>query len=496
MLLLYPDSLSGSQYDRIWQYVRRGGALLVVADPFVPGVGPGGGFDQLLGPTRMAIPRDVAISQTDHWRHARQLLAHPATVGMGQQGGQFSAHAGTPIHIAAPARPVIVGSWGWVDPSGDAAVSGTYQCEPGEQLGDLVLAAEQSVGRGVVFALGDGHGLTNEGIVGNYAWAGRLLGYLARRPSSPQAPWRQWATWAGCLGILVLVAWRLDARRLIAASLPLAITLAVCSVVNGYLGRVLPDGRLLASRADPVWGVAYIDASHVPAYNEAHWGFDAINGLALTLMRNGYLTLSLPETTSDRLQRADLLVSIAPARRFSRAERQAVRRFVEDGGRLICTVGAEQALGSRALLADFHLRVPASPVPTLGSEREPEPMGHFRSLFLNAADYGAGDHKVGVVFHAGWPVATTATDAEVLVRGRGDQPIVISRRVRKGCVVLIGDTGFAMNKNLEYIGGEPFDGGYENAHFWRWLITRVTDRPEWIPPPPVVEPNERSTAEP
>jgi hypothetical protein len=41
-----------------------------------------------------------------------------------------------------------------------------------------------------------------------------------------------------------------------------------------------------------------------------------------------------------------------------------------------------------------------------------------------------------------------------------------------------------MNKNLEYIGGEPFYGGHENAHFWRWLLTRVQDQPEWIPPRP------------
>jgi hypothetical protein len=282
-----------------------------------------------------------------------------------------------------------------------------------------------------------------------------------------------------------------------ATALALAIGLAACSVVNTLLSRVLPDGHLLA-RAGPVGGIAYIDASHVPAYNETYWGFDAINGLALTLMRNGYLTLSLPETAMDRLERADLLASVAPARHFTPAERQTMRRFVEGGGRLICTVGAEQASGSRALLSDFGLSVPASPVPTKRRQREPEPMGNLRSLFLNAADYGAGDHKVGVIFHAGWPVAATADNVDVLVRGRGDQPIVVSRRVGQGRVVLIGDTGFAMNKNLEYIGGEPFEGGYENAHFWRWLITRITDRPEWIPPPAPMtdQPNERSGSQP
>ena len=51
-----------------------------------------------------------------------------------------------------------------------------------------------------------------------------------------------------------------------------------------------------------------------------------------------------------------------------------------------------------------------------------------------------------------------------------------------------------MNKNLEYIGGEPFNGRHENAHFWRWLISRLTPGPEWVPPreEPGVETDSRS----
>jgi hypothetical protein len=71
----------------------------------------------------------------------------------------------------------------------------------------------------------------------------------------------------------------------------------------------------------------------------------------------------------------------------------------------------------------------------------------------------------------------------VFVYGQNDLPIVVCRHVGQGKVVLIGDTGFALNKNLEYIGGEPFAGDYENAHFWRWLISRMMDQDEWIPPP-------------
>ena len=157
---------------------------------------------------------------------------------------------------------------------------------------------------------------------------------------------------------------------------------------------------------------------------------------------------------------------------------------MQKGGILICTVGAEQAAASESLLRDFGIRIPASPVPTVGRWHEPEPMGYYRSPFLNAKDYGKGDYKAYVVFYTGWPVEAEGEGAEVLVHGKNDLPLVVSRDLGRGRIVVIGDPGFALKKNLENIDGEPLWGGYENAHFWRWLIARVTGQPDWIPPPP------------
>ena len=183
--------------------------------------------------------------------------------------------------------------------------------------------------------------------------------------------------------------------------------------------RVVPDGRLVENQnpgsADENQSLprfrgsrlAYLDASHLEAYSNRDWAFDAVNGLALNLMRSGFLTLMLPRIDRERLERAAIIVSIAPARRFSRDERRRLHEFVHGGGVLICTTGAEEARASQSLLADFGLRVPLSPVPTAGNWREPEPMGNFRSLYLDARDYDAGDYKVGVPFHAGWPVEVT-----------------------------------------------------------------------------------------
>jgi len=186
----------------------------------------------------------------------------------------------------------------------------------------------------------------------------------------------------------------------------------------------------------------------------------------------------------ERLERAAVFVSIAPARRFTAAERKVLRAFVEGGGTFFCLVGAEEAAASDSLLADFGFRVSPSPVPTVGRWREPEPLGHVRVAYWDAKQHGAGDYQAGVQFHAAWPVAVEGDGAETLVSAPNGQPVVVSRHVGRGRVVVIGDTGFALNKNLEYVGGEPFDGHYDNAHFWRWLISRVTNRAEWSPPPP------------
>jgi hypothetical protein len=485
LLLLHPSGpLPEPIRTRIWDYVRRGGSLLLVAEPYLQEDGVYSISNDLLEPTSMTVRRDVAISETGRWQQACLLMAHPTTHGIDPRRGDHFPDAGSSIELGLTARPLVVGRWGWSDPGSAAVLTGAYALEPGERLGDVVLAAEQRFGDGTIIVLGNGHCLTNEGSVCGYTLAGRLLAFLAGRRSSPASPWRQLASLVLCLGLLALVGRGSIPTQLSFIALLLALSLTATELFSSHETRVVPDGRIASTEAlGARSNLAYIDASHLEAYSDAPWVFDGVNGLALTLMRNGFLTTALPELTSERLQCAALLVSVAPARSFSAEERKIVRQYVEEGGVFICTVGAEEAAASQSLLEQFGIRVPVSPVPTGGNWREPEPIGRMRSLFLDANEYGMGDYRVGVLFYAVWPVEAEGSGVEILVRAADDQPVVVSRRVGSGRVVVIGDTGFAMNKNLEYVGGEPFEGNYENAHFWRWLITRVTDRPEWVPPP-------------
>jgi hypothetical protein len=208
-------------------------------------------------------------------------------------------------------------------------------------------------------------------------------------------------------------------------------------------------------------------------------------GLAQTLMRNGYLTLVLPEVSPEVLCRAGVMVTVAPYKHYSERERLILRRFVEDGGILICTVGADGPGGSRELLADFGFSVGGwggargGLVPPEDMMGPPgEPWGHFKSPYFNGGDYMAY-----VRYHAGWPIHCDK-ETRVIAYGPGNVPVILLRPVGKGKVVLVGDTCFAMNKNLEREGGQPFEGMRENADFWRWFIAQLAGRTGWNPPRP------------
>jgi len=495
-LLLHPTGpLAEPFQQRLGDFVRNGGTLLVVAEPYQQQGGVHSASNDVLAATGIRVQHDVAVSEAGTWQHGCDLVFHGATYGIGLRNGAFFTDAGVSLRLGWPARPIILGRWGWSDPGSDAILTGVSRFETGERLGDLVLAAEQRVGAGLVAVLGDAHALTNEGGVRGYEFTGRLLSSLAHRTGSPQTPWRQAATLLLAAGVLVSALRRPSPACVLGVVVFWAWSQTACEAISCHVTRVVPDGRLVQLEGPATASrLAYLDASHVSPGSDASWDFDGINGLALTLMRSGYLTLTLPEVSRERLERAAVFVSVAPARRFTVGEREGLRAFVENGGTFFCLVGAEEAAASAELLADFGLHVSPSPVPTAGRWREPEPLGHTRAVYWDARQHGRGEYQASVQFHAAWPVAAEGDRAETLVSAPNGQPVVVAQRFGRGCVVLIADTGFALNKNLEYVGGEPFGGGYENAHFWRWLISRVTGRAEWTPPAPPPAPDETAGA--
>jgi hypothetical protein len=210
----------------------------------------------------------------------------------------------------------------------------------------------------------------------------------------------------------------------------------------------------------------------------------------MNLMRNGYLTLALPEITAERLQRAAIVICVGPQREFTSAQCGMIQQFVDNGGIFILTAGYDCREAAEPLVKTFGFYIGNRPDDMGNVPPPPEPMGHFKSPYINL-----GDYMPHVRFHAAWPIGflgkdMPASNVRVIANGPKNQPVMMARRFGKGTFVLVGDTGFAMNKNLEWEDGRPFDGMRENADFWRWFLTDLSDQNRWIPPKqsPVTQP--------
>ncbi|MCX5654607.1 MAG: DUF4350 domain-containing protein [Planctomycetota bacterium] len=484
VVLLYPNQpWTDGQLERLQRFVRRGGSLLVMGEHTVS-EGPAGGsrFNEVLAPTAMQVRFDTAQFEVGGWLDSYEALAHPATAGLTDERNAFGVVIGASVDARWPARPLLVGRWGWADPGdpkSERAMMGNGRYEAGKRLGDVILAAEQPIGAGRVVVFGDPSSFTNGITIGAHAFTSRLFTYLAGGTATPQEPWRGAAALVLAAALTAVLAWRPSGLWMAAAAAAMAAGLALSTFAEARMVKAVPDGT-------HPWAnnLAYIDTTHLSAASGESVRPDGTLGLEMTLMRSGCLALHLREFSAERLQKAGLLVCIAPARAFTEAERQAVRRFVEDGGVLILTVGYDAAGPSRELLADLGLRVGRRPDPGAPA-RNPEPMGHFKSPYVKVGDYLAH-----VRFHAAWPVyADDPNDpaVRVIAFGPDDLPVILIRRIGKGKVLLVGDTGFALNKNLEHEGGEPFEGMRENADFWRWMLGVLADREPWLPQPPAAE---------
>ena len=472
LAIIFPDEpWRQGQMERIHDFVRRGGSLLVFGEHTTHDPNGSNRFNEVLAPTAMRVGFDCATFAVGGWLQSYDAISHPTTAGIGDDENQFGVVIGASVDARWPSRPLLIGRWGWTDFGDDAsdrAMMGNDRYDPGEKLGDVILAAEQPMGKGRIITFGDTSGLTNAIDVSSYIFTSRLFAYLAGAAAHAHAAWRQILTLLAAAFLIALVCSRPGPGKTSLVAVGLAISLSLWTFTNQARTRLSPDGRRVIPN-----NLAYIDSSHIEAYSGESWRTDGIGGLALTLMRNGYVTLDLPEFTPGRLLRAGLLVSVAPSRPFSRAEVETVKTFVNGGGILIITAGYDQAGPSLPLLDAFGLHVG-----TAGRDSpEPEPLGHFKSPYLESQD-----RRVYVRFHAAWPVACSDPNQRVIAYGRDNRPVAILRRFGAGKVLLIGDTCFAMNVNLEWENGVPFEGLRENADFWRWLLSMLRDEPMWIPP--------------
>ena len=336
LVTIFPDRpWKPGQLDRIWDFVRQGGSLMVMGEHTVYDGSAGSEVSDLdeptnrindvLEPTAMRVRFDAAEFAIGGWLHSYDAMAHPTSAGIGDEANTFGVVIGASVDARWPARPILIGRLGFTD-FGDvhgSAMLGNRHYDAGEKLGDVILAAEQTLGKGRVICFGDPSGLTNGLTVSCHDYTSRLYAYLAGGGDTPLVLWRQLAGLAIVLLLVGLLAWQPLTSRIAAVALPLAVSLAVCTAVTYRNWEVLPDG----SHKSPN-NLAYIDGGHLNNDTPESWREDGLGALHLTLMRNGLFPLVLNELTPERLLNE---ASPAGPRTTSRAARSRLRRRLGPG---------------------------------------------------------------------------------------------------------------------------------------------------------------------
>jgi hypothetical protein len=423
VLINLPEMLSDDEKERLLTFVEAGGALIIWGEH--TGVGrirePINDLLASVSGLPMHLNFDSAVPSRQGWAEGLTFLPHPALYDVRDPVDLVIA-VGASLQIDPPATPLIVGRFGHSD-KGDVTnralnYTGDMRYNPGERLGDVVLAAEVRHGQGRVVILGDTTPLGSVNLMTNMPFHARLLDWATAQQSEGLASLLRNGWLAGLFLVGAGVCLTLGRSRitLAGAALVLGLTLGATTWIN--TARSAPPV--------PTGPIAYVDISHQERFDRMLWEETSIGGLAYNLVRNGTVPLLLRDIEADTLERAELLVVIAPGGSFSTREIDLISRWVEDGGQLLVSVGWEESKASQDLLEAFGLEVGHIPLGPVEIERE-----------------------AGLVrFHEAWPVSAAFGDAQIIVEGYG-YPLATYQRWGEGGVTLIGDSAFLLGSTLE-----------------------------------------------
>lgn len=441
MMINVDRELPPAELEVIWNFVEGGGSLLLLGDHtfYKHGV-ERIILNDILQPFAIRYNFDSADWFVGGWLHSYHYAKHAVTLGMRDDMNDAGSVIGASLAVEPPAFPLVVGKYGYSDPGnplagGQRGYLGNLNYDFGEPLGDVVLCAAQHSGKGKVMVFGDTSAFANAILVNSHNFVNRAFTWL----SKDESPKRYRLAFA--LSLILLSSALFLYLRAGRSSLLLLISLVI------VLGVIKAAEYVQCSQAetDLSGNIAYINASRGERFSPESWNENAILGLHLNLMRNGYLSLTMRSFKKAYLEHAKLLVLVAPSAPFTRKEIGWIDDFVQRGGVLMLSVGWEERDASLPLMDHF------------GFSLEHLPLSQFMSIIPSA--------NQRVRLYESWPIVSSSGDAEVVAAYQAT-PVIMQKRHGRGKVVMIGDSSFFWNKNLEMEESHV----RENVEFLKWLL--------------------------
>ncbi|MCA9250655.1 MAG: hypothetical protein KDA54_05935 [Phycisphaerales bacterium] len=450
------EHLTGEQIALIEDFVEKGGSLLMLGDhTWRKDDEPGGDkiLDEAIQNTSISFNFDSAYYYIGGWLHSLQYWPHATTVHLGDETNESGCVVGASLNIQYPATPLIVGRYGYADKgvhvrSPQKGYMDNAAPDKDERLGDMVLVAAENVGAGKVVVVGDTSGFVNAIQTQTWRFTARVFEWLASTGQATVARWRD------VLGIILLFSAMGLIIRGTRNKLQIVPVACIAMLISGWGAReYLVDN----SKLTPLKGkVALVDLSHVGLHSMEAWRDDAISGVYLNLMREGYFSLGARDFDEDQLLASKLFVTIAPSKPYSASEIDALDRFMKQGGTVLLTVGWEEKAGATSFLEHYGLDVAY------------KPQGR-------ATDAIPGTTIMPNYWEV-WPVVSDlkyGPAAETIASLRND-PTIVRRPVGAGQLVVIGDTKIFQCRNFETEEGAVMP----NVQFFSWLVNNVLKQGE------------------
>ncbi|MBT9174923.1 MAG: hypothetical protein DDT22_00589 [candidate division WS2 bacterium] len=449
VMIVPTEDLGKREKEDILNWIKEGGSLLLLGDHtdigdfMVP-------TNNLLKPFNISFKFDTTDPATRGivrdlnrgiWTNQIELRNHSVIHDL-MHSNQLQIGGGASLDISFPAYPIILGKYGFSDPgdynnTGRGGYLGDRIYQRSERLGDLVLVAGRNFGKGKVVVFGDTSTFQSIALPYSYTFISQIFSYLTSETVETLEFLRQNFFYLGVL-FFVLFFILLAISKYSVEMIKLLVVITSLAILLGIVTAGLVNDRVMGLETKQISGnVAYIDTSHLGQFNVAPFTDRSVDALSMNLMRNDYLPVVLPYFDRQRIANSKVLVLISPSKPFRRGETSFLKEYMEKGGLVVVSAGFTEQKGVYHLLSEVKLDIeplPLGPLPMRGFEM---PLKYFDDpKFINAWPVKIKDGDRIKVFYEG----------ELLER---KFPVVVYKEVGKGGILLITDSEFLLNKNLE-----------------------------------------------
>lgn len=449
-------SFSEQEQSIIWDYVEKGGSLLVIGDHTNVG-GIQGPLNELLAPVGIQYRFDAALpfDEKFKWLTCTQLLHHPITSPLTSLD-ELQYGIGASLELSSSSFPIIIGSSVLSDngnrSNGDIAYLGDYEYNKGEQLGDVILVAGAYYGEGKVLVCGDTSSFQNPALPFSYGFLQSSFNWLASKQTGTTKTLQMGISLLLLISAII-VYWFFKNHAISFTWFPLLLCLSL--LLSASLNPLI-----ITATKDMTGNIVYIDASHNERFSLESFTDDSFNGLLVNLERNNLQPLLLRDFSQEKILKSNLIIFNAPTAAFTKDEVVFLQSYIARGGVVVLATGYEDKDASLPLLKPF------------GMDIEPTPLGPVPYVEENLTLYQNEPRFVD-----SWPVSFQTNQITSFYNFTWNDRtfhLVVFIKHGAGGLLLIGDSQYLLDKNLESI----YDYWPGNILFIKYLLDELPIKEE------------------